>query len=78
MRASCHRLILVLLLTVCAFGKRGITPEDYFAFENISDPHISPNGHDVAYVMATVDQKKNRRVSSIWLIATDGQSVPRA
>ena len=69
--------ILVLLLAVCAVAKRGITPEDYFAFENIGDPHLSPDGRYVAYVLSTVDQKKNRRISSVWLVATDGQTAPR-
>ena len=70
-------LITLLLVTVAAFAKRGVTPEDYFAFENISDPHISPSGREVAYVLGTVDEKRNRRVTSVWLVATDGQSAPR-
>src|SRR5258708_33596427 len=72
-----RRLALVLFLSVCAFAKRGITPEDYFAFENISDPHLSPGGRRIAYVLGTVDQKKNRRVSSVWVVDTDGSSSPR-
>ncbi len=52
-------------------------PEDYFAFENISDPHLSPDGRQVAYVFGTVDQKRNRRVTSVWLVAADGHSAPR-
>jgi dipeptidyl aminopeptidase/acylaminoacyl peptidase len=59
-----------------AEGKRGITPEDYFAFEFISDPHISPDGKLVAYVVTTVDQKQNRRHSSIWMAAVDGSRAP--
>jgi dipeptidyl aminopeptidase/acylaminoacyl peptidase len=77
MRLPGHRFLLLFTLAVCAFAKRGVTPEDYFAFENIGDPHLSPNGRDVAYVLGTVDQKKNRRVSSVWLVAADGQSAPR-
>ena len=30
---------------------RGVTPEDYFSFEFISDPNISPDGKLVAYVL---------------------------
>jgi len=58
-------------------GKRGITSADYFAFENISDAHISPDGKQVAYVLTTVDQKRTRRDNSIWLVAIDGKSAPR-
>ena len=69
--------LCVLLLSSLAWahqaeGKRGVTPEDYFAFEFISDPRISPDGKLVAYVVTAVDQKQNRRHSSIWMAATDG------
>src|SRR5262249_14888036 len=57
-------------------GKRGITPEDYYAFEFLGDPHISPDGKLVAYVVTTVDQKQNRRHSSIWMAALDGSRAP--
>jgi len=57
--------------------KRGITPEDYFSFKFVSDAHISPDGKLVAYVVATIDQKQNRRVSNIWIAATNGSSPPR-
>src|SRR5579871_2657486 len=76
-----HSKILCLVVTVTlalpAFAKRGVTAEDYFAFENISDPHISPDGKQVAYVFTTIDQKRNRRVSSIWVVDVDGRSGPR-
>ncbi|MCA1593199.1 MAG: S9 family peptidase [Acidobacteria bacterium] len=57
--------------------RRGITPEDYFAFEFLSDPRLSPDGRLVAYVVTTVDQKQNRRQSNIWLVASDGTRPPR-
>ena len=76
MRTS--RFLLALLLTVLpALAKRGVTPEDYFSFENIADPHISPDGRQVAYVVGTVDRKANRRVTAIWLIPTSGTAAPR-
>ena len=46
---------------------RGITAEDYFAFEFLSDPQLSPDGKLAAYVVTTVDQKQNRRYSAIWM-----------
>ncbi|MGC1620319.1 MAG: S9 family peptidase, partial [Candidatus Acidiferrum sp.] len=57
--------------------KRGVTPEDNFSFKSIGDPHISPDGKVVAYVLTVVDQKKNRRESSIWAVPADGSSAPR-
>jgi dipeptidyl aminopeptidase/acylaminoacyl peptidase len=81
-KASIVSLLLCALLASSvaratqAEGKRGVTPEDYFAFEFISDPHISPDGKLVAYVVTTVDQKQNRRHSSIWMAAVDGSRAP--
>jgi len=69
--------ILPLFLIVCgAFAqvqtKSGITAEDYFSFEFLSDPQISPDGQWVTYTVATIDQKANKRVSRIWIASVDG------
>src|SRR5215470_16678731 len=56
--------------------KRGVTPEDYFSFKFLSDPHISPDGKLVAYVVTTVDRRQNRRHSSIWMAPMDGSRPP--
>src|SRR6266567_7985727 len=69
--------ILTLATSAAAVAKRGITAEDYFAFEFINDAHISPDGKKVAYVVTTLDQKKNLRSASIWVVAIDGHSTPR-
>ncbi len=72
-------VIAILLISIAAHAadERGITPEDYFAFQFISDPHISPDGKSVAYVLTVIDQKKNRREPSIWLVPADGSEAPR-
>src|ERR1700680_4461608 len=75
--------ILALFLIVCgavtqAQTKPGITAEDYFSFEFLSDPQISPDGQWVAYTVATIDQKANRRVSRIWIAWIDGAHSPVA
>jgi len=70
-------LIMALVLPLAAArqneGRRGTTPEDYYAFAFASDPRLSPDGKLVAYVITTIDQKQNRRYSSIWMAATDGR-----
>src|SRR5499427_4018847 len=77
------RLFVTVLLGAFVFEasafaqhQRGITPEDYFAFEFISDPNISPDGKLVAYVVTRIDRAQNRRTSSIWMVATDGTRAP--
>ena len=62
--------------TAPAQQTRGITPEDYFAFEFLSDPHISPDGKLVAYVVTKVDRAQNQRNSAIWMVAADGSHAP--
>jgi dipeptidyl aminopeptidase/acylaminoacyl peptidase len=81
MRVDFRWLMAAVLVAVPALAadsaRRGITAEDYFAFESISDAHISPDGKQAAYVLTTVDRQKNRRDSSIWMVAIDGKSAPR-
>src|SRR4030088_2114452 len=69
-------LLVLAGVTSAQTGPRGITPEDYFSFEFISDPQISPDGKLVAYVFTKVDRAQNRRNSSIWMAATDGSRAP--
>jgi dipeptidyl aminopeptidase/acylaminoacyl peptidase len=79
------RIRLLCIPAVCALAliaapgspKRGVTPEDYFAFESLGDIHISPDGRQVVYVVTAIDQKVNRRNSSVWAVPSDGSSSPR-
>src|SRR5439155_20071668 len=65
---------------VAAFGlavpaaaqKRGVTADDYFAFRALGDPHFSPDGATIAFVVTTVDRRQNRRHSAIWTVPADG------
>jgi len=59
-------------------GKRGATAEDYFAFETLSDPHFSPDGSTIAFVVTTVDQKQNRRRSEVRAVPSDGSRMATA
>ena len=70
-------LILGVFGSARAQMRRGITPEDYFSFQFVSDPQFSPDGASIAYELTTVDSKKNRRDSSIWLVPADGSDMPR-
>src|SRR5205085_8665838 len=81
-RASAALALLLLVAPLARVGaqevkRRGVTPEDYFAFEFLGDPRLSPDGKLVAYVVTTVDQRQNRRQSQIWLAAADGGRPPR-
>lgn len=78
---SVYGAAFLLCLVIAAAAQsnpspRGITAEDYFAFEFATDPHISPDGKLVAYVLTKVDRAQNRRSSSIWMAALDGSRTP--
>ncbi|HWP53835.1 MAG TPA: DPP IV N-terminal domain-containing protein, partial [Pyrinomonadaceae bacterium] len=79
-RVSIGTLVLLAIITVSVTaqngGTRGVTPEDYLAFEFIADPNISPDGKLVAYVVTKIDKAQNRRNSSIWMATTDGSRAP--
>src|SRR5258707_175878 len=57
--------------------KRGITPEDYFAFRFAGDPRLSPDGKAVAFVVKTIKKKKKRRNFWVCFVPADGTAAPR-
>ena len=61
------RLFIVLLFTTSAFA-RNITEKDLFRFVWVADPQLSPDGSQIAYVRVTVNEKKNRYQTELWLM----------
>jgi dipeptidyl aminopeptidase/acylaminoacyl peptidase len=57
---------------------RGVTAEDYSAFETLSEPRFSPDGSTIAFVVSTIDKQQNRRRSAIWSVPADGSREPVA
>jgi dipeptidyl aminopeptidase/acylaminoacyl peptidase len=76
---------LILLIPLLALdlraqspaSRRGVTAEDYVSFVFVADPRLSPDGSQVAYVSSRVDKARNRRIPSVWIVASDGRSAPR-
>lgn len=62
--------------SAAAAEKRNITEKDLFDFVWIGDAQVSPDGARVAFVRATVNEKKEGYSTSIWMVATDGKEVP--
>jgi dipeptidyl aminopeptidase/acylaminoacyl peptidase len=73
---SIATLFAPFAMTDSAAAAHPLTIDDLLAMRRVSDPHISPDGKSVAYVMTTVDREKNNSTSTIWLAPTDG-SPPR-
>jgi dipeptidyl aminopeptidase/acylaminoacyl peptidase len=79
-RASVAVLACVLVVVVAsphAQGKRFITDNDLFKFTWIADPQISPDGSTVAFVRVTVNEKENRYETSLFAVPASGAEAPR-
>ena len=75
---SLAALALIALPNRASAQARGVTAEDYFAFETLGDPRFSPDGSTIAFVVTTIDQRQNRRRSAIWSVPSDGSREPTA
>ena len=58
-------------------AERGLRPDDVYRFQVPNDPHLSPDGERVAFVLGTVDSQKKRH-STIWTVMTDGRGPATA
>ena len=56
---------------------RNITIEDLYKFKQVSAPRISPDGLQVAFVVTTINERKQEYHSSIWITSTDGGETNR-
>ena len=57
--------------------KRRITAEDIYRFKMVSDPQVSPDGTQAAYVVTRIDEDSNGYYSSIYLADLDGSRTTR-
>jgi len=49
-----------------------LTIADYFNWEDVSGPSLSPDGRQILYTRTWIDQLNDRRESSVWLMNADG------
>jgi dipeptidyl aminopeptidase/acylaminoacyl peptidase len=70
-------VIFILLFATSAFA-RNITEKDIFKFVWVADPQLSPDGSQLAFVRVTVNEKKDRYETELWLMpATPGATARR-
>ena len=65
------------LAAPAAAQKRAITETDLLKFVWVSDPRISPDGSQVAFVRVNVDEKGGTYETSLWIVGTDGTAPAR-
>jgi dipeptidyl aminopeptidase/acylaminoacyl peptidase len=54
-----------------------ITPDDYASVALVTGLAVSPDGKQVAYCLATWDEKADTRATDLWVVPTDGKGKPR-
>ncbi|HEY8884445.1 MAG TPA: S9 family peptidase, partial [Chloroflexota bacterium] len=57
--------------------RRPLTLDDLAALRGVSDPQISPDGRQVAFVVETLRPETNELRSQIWLVDADVDAAPR-
>lgn len=60
---------------VSAKSKPGLSPDDYFDFQFVSSPKVSPDSSKILFVKRQVSKDGRKRDSSIWII--EGEAKPR-
>ena len=63
----------VLFLT----AKRRLTSDDLYRMVFVSDPQLSPDGKQIAYVKTGIEEKTKEYRSTIWIVPADGSGKPR-
>ncbi len=56
--------------------KRPLSLADYYRLVAVSDPQISPDGRQVAFVRGVVIEADNLRHTEIWMAPADGSAPP--
>lgn len=69
-------LFLLASLTPAA-DQRPLTVDDFFALKSVGAPVLSPDGAQVAYTVRSMDLKKDKADTDIYLIATAGGEAMR-
>ncbi len=49
-----------------------LTIADYFNWEDVASPSLSPDGRQILYTRTWTDQLNDRRESSVWIMNADG------
>ncbi|MGD9347989.1 MAG: hypothetical protein PVH84_19150, partial [Candidatus Aminicenantes bacterium] len=68
-------LVVLLGGSLWAQGKRPMTFLDTINLKRVSSPILSPDGKQILFTLTHADWEKNRTVSHIWRLDTDGKGL---
>ena len=72
MKKLLFTLIICLTSYNLSLGQSLFQPKDIFELEYASDPQISPDGKQIAYIRRGMDIMKDRGKGTLWQISYDG------
>ena len=67
----------VAALAAPAAATHPFSVQDMLAMDRVSDPRVSPDGRQVAFVLSRTDLEHNRRRTDLWLVGADGSGLRR-
>ena len=73
-RLSNIALLFTLVFATRVWAQEVLQPLDTFQLEWVSDPQIAPDGRQVVYVRNYMDIMRDRRRSSLWIVAANGDN----
>jgi dipeptidyl aminopeptidase/acylaminoacyl peptidase len=53
-------------------AKRGLTADDIYRMQEVTEPRVSPDGTWVAYTVTSNDRDSDKRLTAIWMVSWDG------
>jgi len=56
---------------------RPITFDDFIIVKRVSDPQLSPDGKQIAFVITVMEKEANRGNSDIWVVPSSGGEIRR-
>jgi dipeptidyl aminopeptidase/acylaminoacyl peptidase len=71
---ACAFALALAALPSAQGGKRLLSLDDLGRMKEVRDPQCSPDGRNVAFVVATTDVKEDKTSSHIWMVGLDGRN----
>ena len=80
MRSLFIRCIIIVLFFLSPLSgiyaeQHPFSVHDMLAMNQISDPHVSPDGLKIVFTVRTADMEENRGRTDLWLVNTDGKGL---
>jgi dipeptidyl aminopeptidase/acylaminoacyl peptidase len=76
MRKSIYTVIALALSFAAAHAApRAFDVDDIARLRDVSDPHVSPDGAWVVYAVRSIDTKKDKHETHIWMTSFDGKTT---